>query len=149
MKTPALLLLALLTACSGAEPPRAAVLSQPADSQADFGDLRVHYNALPTLSLSEAVAGQYGVDRDAGSAMLVVAVRRVAGGQELPAQAEVSAKVQDLQGAMQRVDFATVATGDYSDHIGAFDISPRDTYRFEITVKSGGRTEVVKFQRSF
>ncbi len=139
----------LLAACSAAENPRAAEFVPPAVSSADFGDLRVHYNALPTLSLNEAVAREYGVTRDAGSAMLVIAVRRLQNGEETSAEAEVSAEAFDLQGARQHIGFSAVKTGQYTDHIGVFAIHARDSYRFEVMVKADGRTEKVKFQRNF
>ncbi|MET0654336.1 MAG: DUF4426 domain-containing protein [Pseudoxanthomonas sp.] len=139
----------LVAACSGGEKPRAAEFVPPAESTAEFGDLRVHYNALPTLSLNDAVAKEYGVDKDAGSAMLVVAIRHMANGEEMGAEGEVSAEAIDLQGARQPIAFSAVKTGDYTDHIGTFAIHARDSYRFEVTVKADGRTEKVKFQRNF
>ena len=65
-RIPLLILTLLLAACSAGEKPRAAEFVPPADSSIDFGDLRVRYNALPTLSLNDAVAKEYGVTRDAG-----------------------------------------------------------------------------------
>lgn len=150
MKRISLLILPLLlAACSAGEKPRAAEFVPPADSSIDFGDLRVHYNALPTLSLNEAVAREYGVTRDAGSALVVIALRRVANGQELDAEGEVSAEAYDLQGKRQHIGFSAVRTGEYTDHIGTFAISERDSYRFEVKVESAGRSQVVKFQRNF
>jgi len=144
-----LTLLLLIAGCSGNQTPQPAVFVTPAESSSDFGDLRVHYNALPTASLGDAVARDYGVQKDSGTGMLVIALRQLADGNEVAAQGDVSAVVHDLQGVRQQVGFRTVKTGDYIDHLGTFQISPRNTYRFEVTVKSGGRTEVVKFQRSF
>ena len=99
MKHLALLLSALfLAACSAGEKPRAAEFIAPTESSIDFGNLRVHYNALPTLSLSEAVASEHGVTRDAESAMLVVALREKVGSEEIPASGKVTAQAFDLQG---------------------------------------------------
>ena len=148
-RIPLLILALLLAACSAGEKPRAAEFVPPADSSIDFDDLRVHYNALPTLSLNEAVAREYAVTRDAGSALVVVALRRVANGEELGAEGKVSAEAYDLQGHRQRIDFSAVRTGEYIDHIGTFTINARDSYRLEVKVESGGRKETVKFQRNF
>lgn len=139
----------LMTACSGGEPPRAAEFVQASPAEADFGDLRVRYNAVPTLSLSESVARQYGVPRDAGTALVLVALRKVAGGEEVDAEGEVSVTAHDLSGTRQALTLRKVDAGGYIDHIGTARISPRDSYRFEVVVKSGGRTETVKFQRNF
>lgn len=148
-RIPLLILTLLLAACTAGEKPRVAEFVPPADASIDFGDLRVHYNALPTLSLNDAVAKEYGVTKDAGSALVVIALRRVADGEELNAAGEVSAEAYDLQGHRQQIDFSAVKTGEYTDHIGTFAINARDSYRFEVKVESGGRKETVKFQRNF
>jgi hypothetical protein len=144
------LVLALsLVACSGGETPRAAEFVPPAPAETDFGSLRVRYNALPTLALSEPVAKQYGVQRDAGTALVLVALREVKGAEELDADGEVSVTAHDLSGARQVVTLRKVDAGEYTDLIGTARISPRNSYRFEIVVQAGGRTETVKFQRNF
>lgn len=144
------LVLALsLVACSGGETPRAAEFVPAAPAEADFGPLRVRYNALPTLALSEAVATQYGVSRDAGTALVLVALREVKGTEEIDADGEVSVTAHDLSGARQAITLRKVEAGEYTDLIGTAGISPRNSYRFEIVVKTGGRTETVNFQRNF
>lgn len=144
-----LLAVAMMAACSGGEAPRTAEFVQAMPAEADFGDLRVRYNALPTLSLSEAVARQYGVPRDAGTALVLVALRKVAGGEEVDADGDVGVTAHDLSGARQVVALRQVEAGGYTDHIGTARISPHDSYRFEVVVTAGGRTETVKFQRNF
>ncbi|KRA51681.1 DUF4426 domain-containing protein [Pseudoxanthomonas sp. Root630] len=144
------LVLALsLAACSGGETPRAAEFVPPAPAETDFGNLRVRFNALPTLALSEAVAKQYGVPRDAGTALVLIALREVKGAEELDADGDVSVTAHDLSGARQVVALRKVEAGEYTDLIGTARISPRNSYRFEIVVQAGGRTETVKFQRNF
>ena len=85
-----LVLSVLLTACSGGQAPRTAEFVPPAPAETDFGSLRVRYNALPALALSDAVAKQYGVQRDAGTALVLVALREVKGAEEIDADGEVS-----------------------------------------------------------
>ena len=150
MKPLALLLSVMfLATCSAGEKPRAAEFIPPAKSSIDFGNLRVHYNALPTLSMSEAVAREHGVARDAESAMLVVALREKVGSEEVPASGKVTAQAYDLQGNRQSVAFHAVQTGDYSDQIGTFAIHAHNSYRIEVQVEAKGRTETFKLQRSF
>jgi len=148
---PSLLLAAslALAGCSGGEAPRAAEFVQATPAEADFGDLRVRYNALPTLALSEAVAREYSVPRDAGTALVLVALRTVAGGEEVDADGEVSVTAHDLSGARQAITLRGIDAGGYTDHIGTARISPRNSYRFEVVVTAGGRSETVKFQRNF
>ncbi|KAF1719282.1 DUF4426 domain-containing protein [Pseudoxanthomonas wuyuanensis] len=144
-----LLCLLALAACSGGESPRAAEFVAPVPAESDFGDLRVRYNALPTMALSEAVAKQYGVERDPGTALVVIALRRVRGGEETDTDGEVALQASDLSGARQNIALRVIDIGDYSDHIGIARVSPRNSYRFEVAVDSGGRKETLQFQRNF
>lgn len=145
----AIALLGLLSACSGGEAPRTAEFVQASPAEADFGTLRVRYNALPTLALSAPVAKQYGVPRDAGTALVLVALREIKGGEEVDAEGDVDVSAHDLSGARQTLTLRKVDAGGYTDHIGTARISPRNSYRFEVVVTAGGRTETVKFQRNF
>ncbi|RPE80996.1 DUF4426 domain-containing protein [Vulcaniibacterium tengchongense] len=149
MKLHALPLALLLAACTAAEAPRPAQFVPPAPAQADFGDLRVHYNALPTLALGEAVARDYAVRRRDDRALLMVALRRVAGHEETTAAGEVSAVAVDLQGRRQAIAMRPVRSGAYVDHIGTFEVAPRDSYRLEVTVATPQRRERFGFQRNF
>ncbi|WP_162455547.1 DUF4426 domain-containing protein [Pseudoxanthomonas kalamensis] len=148
-RLPALAFLLALAACSESEQPRPAQPVPPTQSVSEFGDLRVRYNALPTLSMNEAVAREYGVQRDAGTALLVIALRKAQAEDEIAADGQVEAVVVDLQGRRQEVELRAAGTGDYVDHIGTFAIDPHDTYRIEARIRHEGRTETVKFQRSF
>ena len=135
--------------CSGNQVPQPAVFVPPAESSADFGDLRVHYNVMPTLAMNESTAREVGIERDDGRAMIMVALRKLANGEELAVEGEVKAVAVDLQGLRQPISFTAVRTGEYTDYIGSFRIVERDSYRFDITVKAGGRSGEVKFQRNF
>ena len=145
----AIALLGLLSACSGGEAPRTAEFVQASPVEADFGNLRVRYNALPTLALSAPVAKQYGVPRDADTALVLVALREIKDGEEVDAEGDVAVSAHDLSGARQTLTLRKVDAGGYTDHIGTARISPRNSYRFEVVVTAGGRTETVKFQRNF
>lgn len=151
MKMPcSLLLTALLFAgCTANETPQLANFVPPAPAKSEFGDLRVHYNALPTLTLSEEAAREYGVQRDASQALVVIAVRRAANDDEVMAEAEVSVTASDLSGKRQQIALHPVRTGDYTDHVGTARVSPHDTLRFDVTVKTDGQPHELQFQRNF
>ncbi len=140
----------LLAACSAGEAPRvvAPVATEPA--YADFGALRVRYNALPTQSLNEQMAKRYGVPRDAGLALVTVGLRQLHGGEETGIEGQVRATAIDLQGERTSIALNPVKIGDsYTDYIGTFAISPRNHYRIEVSVEAQGRRETVGFQREF
>lgn len=139
----------LLASCTSGERPRAAEVIAPAPAYEDFGDLRVHYNVMPTLAMDESMARKVGIERDDGRAMIMVALRKLANGEELAVEGEVKAVAVDLQGLRQPISLTAVRTGEYTDYIGSFRIVERDSYRFDITVKAGGRSGEVKFQRNF
>ena len=95
----ALLTIALplaLSGCAKGEAPRAADIIAPAQAFTDFGDLRVHYNVMPTLTLPEAMAREYRVAKDADTALVFVALRRLANGEEQAAQGEEGEKERGL-----------------------------------------------------
>jgi hypothetical protein len=146
---PLLLSIMLLAACSGGETPQPASFVPPATAKSAFGDLRVHYNALPTLALSEAAAREYGVPRDADHALVVIALRRAQAGDETMADGEVAVIASDLSGKRQQIALHPVRTGDYVDHVGSVRISPRDSLRFDVTVKADGKAHELQFQRNF
>lgn len=139
----------LMGACARGEQARPAELVAPAQGTSDFGELRVHYNALPTLSLSDAMAREYKVAKDPATALVFVAMRRVVAGDERNAVGSVTAQAYDLQGARQDVAFAPVSVGEYTDHIGVIRTTARDTYRIALEVTVDGRTQPLEFQRNF
>ncbi len=139
----------MLAACSAGETPRVVTPAATEPAYADFGNLRVRYNALPTVGLNEQAAKQYGVARDEKRALLVVSLRELRDGDEIPADGKVSAQAIDLQGERMAVPLKPVRTGEYVDHIGSFAISPRNHYRIEIAVEALGRRETASFRREF
>ncbi len=142
-------LVLLLGGCARGEQARPADLVAPAQGSTDFGSMRVRYNALPTSSISDAMAREYGVTKDPSTALLFVALRQVQGGEENNAEGSVTATAYDLQGARQEISFKPVTVGEYTDNIGVVAVSPRNTYRFELQVAVEGRTQSVEFQRNF
>ena len=141
----------LLVACGGGAPQPAQPVAPPQSSVELEGPLRVHYNLVPTLALGEAVAREYGVQRSADSALLVLALRRPTadGDDETLADGQFAAEVVDLSGRRQPVVLRPVATGDYTDHVGTVKIGPRDTLRAEVVVTADGRRQHFDFQRNF
>lgn len=148
-RLPPLVLCLALAACSAQETPRPAAPLAPAPAQADFGALRVHYNALPTLAMSETVARSYGIERSADTALVMVALRRVQAGDEVPASGRVEASASDLSGRRQTIALRDAVTGDYTDHVGTVRISAHDQLNFELAVRSADGAGTVRFSRTF
>lgn len=141
--------LLVLAACNAQETPRPAVMAQPQPGHADLGGLRVHYNLLPTLAMNDAVAGAYGVSRQADRALLVVALRELSNGEELPGNGTVTATAVDLSGKRQQVALREVRTGQYTDLIGVLDAHPYDQLRVELQVSADKGRGNIRFERNF
>ncbi len=138
-----------LAGCTAQEAPRKAELVQAQPGYTDLGGLRVHYNLLPTLAMNDAVARSYGVERQPDRALLVVALRQLAAGDELPSTGTVQASATDLSGKRQTVQLRPVQTGAYTDLIGELDAHARDQLRIELQVASAIGTGNVQFKRNF
>ncbi len=151
-RLPHLLLSAVLLslcACSAQETPRPATPVEAQPGHTDLGALRVHYNMLPTLSMNPTVAKNYGVQRESDRALLVVALRQLDNGQELPATGSVLATATDLSGKRQQVALREVRTGEYTDLIGVLDAHPHDQLQVELKVTTPVANGDVRFQRNF
>ncbi|TAA27074.1 DUF4426 domain-containing protein [Pseudoxanthomonas winnipegensis] len=138
-----------LAACSGGQSPQRVQPVAPVDSVRTLGALQVRYNALPSLALPESAAQAYGLDRGAGRALVIVALRQRQGDDEVPVQGSVRGVAVDLSGRRQQITFKPVRTGDAVDQVGSVEISPHDTLRFELDVASDLGGGPLRFERSF
>ena len=159
---PAVLLLAAL-ACLGCsrEPtvPRVGTTA-PASQEATLkmGDVTIRASAIQTSTLSEPVAAQYGITRDAGNVMLLVAVRQGAEGQEIALPASVTATMTDLRGQQQTLDMRELRSGapgappeqQLLDYVGTVSTQVPDTLRFDVQVtREGSAPATLQFSREF
>lgn len=106
------------------------------------GDLRVHYNALPTTMLTPEVARQYGVTRSANRALLNVSVRRGEPGADQAVPARVEVVATNLVGQRSDVRMREVRDGDALYYLGEARISGRDTLSFELRVTVEGQAPI-------
>ncbi|MGI8561552.1 MAG: DUF4426 domain-containing protein [Luteimonas sp.] len=157
-----LVLAGLLAACGGPSPQADAMRQQagaPQEASLRIGDLIVRANAVQAATLGEAVARQYGVDRSAGTVMLLVGVRREgADTQETSVPARVGATAVDLLGRRQAPEMREVRSGDsgsrpgdgFIDYVGSFRIAAPETLRFDVeVVAEGGQRMTLQFNRDF
>ncbi|MDQ3495242.1 MAG: DUF4426 domain-containing protein [Pseudomonadota bacterium] len=146
-------LLVLLAACSGPTPDSDATRQAarlPQEATVRSGDLLVRASTVPTMTLSTAVARQYGIARDAGTVLLLVGVRRVAGEEETSVPARVNATAVDLLGKRQAPVIREVRSGDFIDYVGSFRIAAPETLRFDVeVVADSGQRATLQFNRDF
>jgi hypothetical protein len=149
-----LALAGLLAACGGPSPQADAARQQdgaPQEASLRVGDLVVRANAVQTATLGEAVARQYGVDRDTGTVMLLVGLRREGpDAQETSLPARVGATAIDLLGRRQAPEMREVRSGEFIDYAGSFRIAAPETLRFDVAVVAGdGQRMTLQFNRDF
>ena len=151
--------IALAGCGSGAPVPTDGQAQMQQEASTRVGNVVVRANAIPTAGLGEAVARQYGIERDAGTVMLLVGVRRDDGnGDETALPARVTAVAIDLLGKRQPLAMREVRSGDpgsdseqgFIDYVGTARVIAPDTLRFDIAIApQGGPAMELHFNRDF
>lgn len=143
----------LVAACGGTTQPASpdAANAMPREASVRLGDVVVRATAIPTTTLGEAVAVQYGIVRDHKTVMLLVGVRRARQwAQETALPAQVTASATDLLGKRQAIAMRAVRTGGLVDYVGVATVIPPDTLRFDINaLPEGGQRMTLRFNRDF
>lgn len=112
------------------------------------GDVSIRASVAPTMRIGEAVAAQYGIERDEDSVLLLVGVRRGSAAQETAMPAQIIATVTDLRGVAQTLAMREVRNGELIDYVGIATVAPPDTLRFDlIVVREGGARSTMQFSR--
>ncbi len=144
----ALLLAVALAGCGKPSMPPSTAPQPPAELRT--GEVTVRATTLPTLRLNDAMAHEYGVERDAGSVLLVVGLRRGTQAQETSVSGRVSARASDLLGNRQEIALRRIEGAGYIDYVGVARVSAPDTLRFEIDVRpDGAPAATLRFHRDF
>lgn len=113
------------------------------------GDVTIRASTVPTLQLGAAAADQYGIERDAGTILLLVGVRRGAA-EHTSLPARVTASATDLLGRRQAIVLREVRSGGFIDYAGTATLSPPETLRFDVVVdRDGAARESLRFSRDF
>lgn len=159
---PIMLLLAALATvgCSREPTARVADAAAPGSQEATLtvGDVTIRASAIQTSTLSEPVAAQYGISRDAGTVMLLVAVRQGPEGQEMALPAKVTATATDLRGQQQTLEMRELRSGapgsppeqQLLDYVGTVRAQVPDTLRFNVQVaREGSAPASLQFAREF
>ena len=103
----------LLVAGCGAEVDRQPQTARPTDdTQKDFDDLEVHYNAIRTDQLTPEVARAYGIERSPSRVLLNVAMlTKTPGGAAKPVDGTVSASAHNLNGQLKSLTMRRLQEG--------------------------------------
>ena len=117
----------------------------------EVGDIRVHYNALPTRLLTPEVARQYGITRSANRALLNVSVLKSENGSSHGTPATVKASATNLNGQRQELRVMEVREADAVYYLAEARFQDRETLAFDLEVTPQGSTETIRarFQQQF
>jgi hypothetical protein len=150
-----LLLGSLLAGCGGSAPPPATAdarggASRQGDVVERIGDVEIRASVVQTSALPDSVARQYGIERDAKTLLLLVAVRQGPLASAIALPARVTAKVTDLRGGQQEIPMRELRAGTLVDSVGTTRTTLPDTLRFDLTVAVDAMAPVrMRFEREF
>jgi hypothetical protein len=150
-----LLLGSVLAGCGGNAPtPATADARGDASRQGDViervGDVEIRASVVQTSALPDSVARQYGIERDAKTLLLLVAVRKGPAASAIALPARVTAKVTDLRGGQQDIVMRDIQTAGLVDAVGTIRTTLPDTLRFDLTVAVDAMAPVrMQFEREF
>ena len=131
-----------------------ALLPFAARSQYDqtFGDMTVHYSALPTERLLPAMAKSYGITRSPDGGLVNIAIeRKGADGTTTPVRATVAGKAVSVGGESAQLRFRELVENGTVSYLSEFPVSAPDTYAFTITITPEGTAPAytLKFNQDF
>ena len=115
------------------------------------GDLVVHYNAVPTTSLTPDVARQYGITRSANRALVNVSVRRGSPGADEAVPARVTVAATNLNGQRSDLRVREVREGEAIYYLAEARFQGQETLAFDIEVQAEGAAAPIRasFRQEF
>lgn len=152
--------LAMLSACGDGSQQGDAELAQAPPSTLksyeDYGDYRIHFNALSTDSLAPEVARAYNIVRSKSRAMLNVSImRRGESASTTPMKGKVIVNASNLTGQLKVVKLREIVEGEGGGaaiyYIGELPVADGETLIFDIGVTPEGETASyqIRFQKQF
>lgn len=112
-----------------------------------FGDYEIHYSALPTGMLNNAIAQQYGIVRSRTRGMIMLTVMR--DNQAVSARVKVLAR--DPDDNLREIPARQVKEDNWVSYVGTFAIKAGEPLIFEVDVRphAGGGPFELAFRQSF
>jgi hypothetical protein len=120
-----------------------------AEQAKKFGDVEVHYNAMPTDELLPDVAKSYKIERSRNRGMLTISVLKRTGlGVSQASKAEVKVSIPTLPGQAVEVPMREVVEGAAIYYIGEYRVTAPQTLKFAVTAKPEGSDKRLSFDFS-
>lgn len=122
------------------------------ESYKDFGEYGVHFNALTTDQLTQAIAEQYEIVRSKNRVLLNISiVQNQEIGLPTAVAAEVTAMAKNLTGQLRRLPVSEIREGQAIYYIAQIPIVNAETLIFTVEATPESATEplTVNFQKQF
>lgn len=127
-------------------------LTVQAQNSQDFGQFVVHFNAIKTDFLQEAVAKQYQINRAKDRGLVNIAVlKKVMSMPSQPTPAQIEGSAVTLSKQLRNLDIKEIKDGNAIYYLTEFKIGDGETLDFTFNVKPEGDSEAytVKFRHTF
>ena len=114
----------------------------------DFGNLEVHYIALPSTFLQPNITKIYDIKRSAHTGLVNIAV--LDKHQKLKAQkAHFTGTGKNLIGQSVELKFQEIVEGESIYYIATYQFTNEEIVNFDIKIKTDKKTNKLKFQHKF
>jgi hypothetical protein len=125
------------------------VLPVHAEQARKFGDVEIHYNAMPTDELLPEVAKNYKIERSRNRGMLTISVlKRTPLGVSQAIKAHVKVSIPTLTDQAIEVPMREVVEGTAIYYIGEFRVTPPQTLKFDVSATPAGNGGPLTFDFS-
>lgn len=127
------------------------VLALPihAEQAKKFGDVEIHYNAMPTDELLPDVAKNYKIERSRNRGMLTISVlKRTPLGVSQASKATVKVSIPTLTDQSVDVPMREVVEGAAIYYIGEYRVTAPQTLKFVVTATPAGSATPLTFDFS-
>lgn len=119
-----------------------------AEQMKQLGNWNVHYIAFGSTFITPEIAKAYGITRSRYKGVVNISVLK--SDKTFAAEkVDISGVARNLLGNQIDLKFKEIVEGKSVYYIAQIDYSNAETFRFEIDVKKGGRSESFKFTQDF
>jgi hypothetical protein len=118
-----------------------------AEQKKTLGDWDVHYIVVNSTFFEPEVARQYGIQRSQFNALVNISV--LAKNNKEAQSVALTGKATNLLGTTKKLSFKEVEEGDAIYYLAQIPFRHKETYRFEVDVRSGNDTEKLIFRHEF
>lgn len=113
------------------------------------GNLELHAEAMPTLTLTAEAAAKYRVEPSAERGLLLVTVMRRERGNATTIPAQVYAGAMNRNNLTMSIPLREVNDGKVIYYLGEFRLTPPDEFRFLVNANVLGTALKAEFSRKF